>query len=825
MADNKNGQEDARIGSQLDEDQSLASPDPEDSQPDAGFSESRQALSSFVRAVPRETLGSLAAAGRAFRSGFRRGRPAAPAPAADDERQASTQSTPTRRSAAGRWMAGLAVALMIWIVAAGTIMWWALRDVPWQQIADGTLSPVVLLEDASGNPLVQSGPYQGAHASLDRYPDHLIDAVIAIEDRRFYQHYGIDLRGIARAIIRNVGAGHVIEGGSTITQQLVKVLYLERERTMRRKIQEATVAFWLEWRLGKDEILTRYLNSIYLGAGATGMPAAALVYFDKDVEDLTLADSALLAGLIRAPSVLNPRRNPEGARQRAGTVIQAMLADGRLTEEEADSVEFDTTAIASTPSPERSGNWFADWAMQEAREIAGPYRGTIRVQTTHVPELQEIATEVVRSTLDEDGEQAGASQAALVAMSPDGAVLAMVGGRDYADSSFNRAVQAMRQPGSTFKLFVYYAAMKAGIDPRDLVIDEPVEVAGWSPENFGRQYHGRVTVEEAFARSLNAATVSIAETVGIEAVAEAARELGIDSPLMETPSLALGTSEVSLLDLTGAYASIRSGIAPTEPWGIASFRAEETGRPLRVGPARVRTVQLGGPRDRMVEMLNLVVENGTGRRAAIDGFSAGKTGTSQNFRDAWFVGFSQNWVVGVWVGNDDGTPMNDVTGGGLPASIWQAFVSQADRIFPDGVDPSDHRPTPADPLDTESEENRPDLVAQAAPSCDVQACSRRYRSFRASDCTYQPYSGPRRMCDIGEPTAAQSQPQSTGTEIFTPGAQREMARVQQRRELGGWQEPAARTCNVQACARQYRSFRASDCTFQPYRGPRRICER
>ncbi|MCG6115405.1 MAG: PBP1A family penicillin-binding protein [Mesorhizobium sp.] len=731
---------------------------------------------------------------------------------------------PIRKSRGGgyRWLSGLAVAALIWIVAAGAISWWALRDVPWQQIADGTLSPVVLLEDAAGEPLVQSGPFQAAHAPLDAYPDHLVDAVLAIEDRRFFDHMGIDPQGIARAFVRNIGAGQVVQGGSTITQQLVKVLYLEHDRTLRRKVQETFISFWLEAKLGKEEILTRYLNSIYLGAGATGVPAAARVYFDKEVGDLTLEESALIAGVIRAPSALNPRNNPEGARERAAVVLGAMVAAGRLSAEEAQAADLEATEAGGSPAPESSGSWFSDWAMEDVRDLAGPYRGTIRVQTTHVPELQQMASDIVRDAIAEKGEEAGATQAALVAMSPDGAVLAMVGGVDYGTSSFNRAVTAMRQPGSTFKLFVYYAALEAGIDPGDLVIDEPVDVAGWAPENFGGEFFGQVTVADAFARSLNAATVSIAEAVGIDAVAETARQLGIDAPLMETPSLALGTSEVSLLDLTGAYASIRSGIAPTEPWAIASFQADETGRRLRVGPVRQGTRELGNTRNQMIDMMRLVVENGTGRNAATSGFAAGKTGTSQNFRDAWFVGFSESWVVGVWVGNDDGTPMNRVTGGGLPAEIWSDFVEAADARFPDGIDPLNHDPA-SDVPQGGQQGNGLDggLVAQAAPACDVQACSRRYRSFRASDCTYQPYNGQRRMCDIGEPSAAQPQTQSSAMQVFTPGAERAMARQRSR----GMQETAPRSCNVQACSSAYRSFRASDCSYQPYRGPRRICQR
>jgi membrane peptidoglycan carboxypeptidase len=332
---------------------------------------------------------------------------------------------------------------------------------------------------------------------------------------------------------------------------------------------------------------------------------------------------------------------------------------------------------------------------------------------------------VVEEALARDGEASGVSQAALVAMTPDGAVVAMVGGRDYADSQFNRAVDAKRQPGSTFKLFVYYAALKAGITPNHTVPDEPMNVDGWTPENFSGRYHGRVTVAEAFARSLNAASVALAMAVGIDNVVAAARELGIDAELVETPSLALGASEVSLLDLTGAYASVRAGVAPVEPWGIASFHASDQDRSFRVGPAGEPSTDISPYQDELVGLLRLVVERGTGQAAAFDGFAAGKTGTSQNNRDAWFVGFSGPLVAGVWVGNDDETPMNDVTGGNLPATIWRDFMEAATQAPPD-----------------------PGASAtNVATTCNVRACTRAYRSFRASDCTFQPYDGPRKLCE------------------------------------------------------------------------------
>jgi 1A family penicillin-binding protein len=621
--------------------------------------------------------------------------------------------------------------LAVWAVSVG-VLWWALRDVPWQEIAEGSLKPVVVLESADGAAIVQQGPYQGAYAKREEFPPHLVDAVLAVEDRRFYEHYGIDFRGVGRAVWRNLLAGEVVEGGSTITQQLIKILYLESDRTFKRKIQELVIAFWLEARLGKDEILTRYLNNIYLGAGATGVPAAARVYFDKGVNELNLSESALLAGIIRSPSQLSPLTNPQAAAKRTETVLHVMVASGAIDEAEARSARAQAAALNPARPAHRAGSWFSDWVLDDAREIAGPYRGTINVRTTIVPKLQALAEEAVHEGLASEA-AAGVGQAALVAMTPDGAVVAMVGGRDYAGSEFNRAVTAMRQPGSAFKLFVLHAALKAGHSPRDRVRDEPVEINGWTPKNFGGEYNGRVSIAEAFARSLNAAMVNLAQEVGLENVVAAARELGIDAPLIETPSLALGASEVSLLDLTGAYASVRAGLAPIEPWGIVSFQSEGQPQAFRVGPSKQPETDLSGVQRNLVGLLQLVVERGTGKAAGLEGFAAGKTGTSQNYRDAWFIGFNEPLVAGVWVGNDDDTPMNEITGGSLPAAIWKHFMTAALAEAAGG------RPG-AEAVAASADEETP-------VACNVRACSRAYRSFRAEDCTFQPYSGPRRLCE------------------------------------------------------------------------------
>ncbi|WP_331376520.1 PBP1A family penicillin-binding protein [Sinorhizobium chiapasense] len=627
---------------------------------------------------------------------------------------------------------GAAIASAVLLASLIVLFSWALRGVPWDEIADGSLKPVVVLETSAGKPLVTQGPLQGPYAAREDFPPHLIDAVLTREDRRFYGHFGIDLRGILRALYTNVGAGEVVQGGSTITQQLVKILYLERDRTWKRKIQEAVIAFWLERKLGKDEILTRYLNNIYLGAGATGVPAAARIYFDKDVRELNVSESAMLAGIIRAPSQLNPISNPDGARRQAELVLDAMITSGKVTAEQAKTA---TAELRPVKPATRSGSWFADWVMQEARELAGPYRGTIKVRTTMVPRLQAIAEKVVAEALEQAGKDAGVQQAALVAMTPEGAVVAMVGGRDYSKSTFNRAVSAMRQPGSAFKLFVYYAALKAGLTPFDWVEDAPMEIDGWSPENYDRGYRGQVSIAEAFARSLNAATVALAMEVGIDKVIAAARELGIDAKLAETPSLALGSSEVNLLDLTGAYASVRAGAAPVEPWGIVSFRADGEPRAFRLGAPKHPTTDLRQYQPDLVGLLRLVVERGTGREADLGMFAAGKTGTSQNHRDAWFIGFNERLVVGVWVGNDDETPMNEVTGGKLPAQIWRNFMSAASAAGDESA------PSESDTTMSSADDGG------APASCNVHACARAYRSFRPYDCTFQPYTGPRRICE------------------------------------------------------------------------------
>lgn len=715
-------------------------------QPDGSFGQSRQAVRKLFHALRQDLKASsalrksktVASNLRTNLGGLTRLEKPSAAAAALIKTGRGIRSLRTKWRHSGRrapfagrwWKLTMGLVFVVCLLVASVLVW-ALKDVPWSEIRDGTLKPVVVLETADGAPLVRQGPYQGPYAQYDQFPPDLIDAVLSIEDRRFMDHFGIDPRGIGRALLRNLKAGSVVEGGSTITQQLIKLQYLDSDRTIKRKIQEVVIAVWLEWKLGKREILTRYLNSVYLGAGATGMPAAARIYFNKDIGDLNLPESAMLAGLLRAPSQWNPIDNFEGARQRTIVVLDAMAANGKITAPAAVEAKASFAKLNPTTPTPRSGSWFADWISPQASEIAGSSPGSTTVRTTLVPRLQQIAESVVKRSLGGEGKTVGASQAALVAMTPDGAVVAMVGGRDYKASQFNRAVTAMRQPGSTFKLFVYYAALKAGLTLSDQVLDAPIDIDGWSPENSGGNYRGWVTLAEAFARSLNAASVSLAQEVGLDNVIAAARELGIDAPLANTPSLALGTSEVNLLNLTSAYASVQLGRAPVTPWGIIDFQAAGQPKTFRVGQQAKPNVDLSPYQSDLLGLLQLVVERGTGRGADPGTFAAGKTGTSQNNRDAWFVGFTETLVVGVWVGNDDDAPMQGVTGGALPAHIWRDFMRAAMA-----------EPT----IGVRSTEAVTD--GQSAPlSCNITACARSYRSFRPSDCTYQPYSGGRRLCE------------------------------------------------------------------------------
>jgi len=544
---------------------------------------------------------------------------------------------------------------------------WLIVTAPLSRALEPLDDPAILLVSQEGRPIARRGAIKEAPVEVAKLDPLTPAAFVAIEDRRFYRHWGIDPRGIGRAMVANMQAGGVRQGGSTITQQLAKTSFLSSDRSMKRKAQEVIISFWLEAWLTKDEILSRYLSSVYFGDGVYGLRAAARHYFNRSPENLTLAQSAMLAAVVQAPSRLAPTRHLKRAQDRSRLVLKAMADTGVISRSRAASTRLARPDVEASKVP--TGTYFADWVAPEARDAFESDFGEVRVETTLDADLQRLAVRAINNAA------IGDAQAALVAMRPDGRVVAMVGGRSYRESPFNRATQARRQPGSAFKLFVYLAALRAGWTPDSIIEDRPITIDGWTPANSDRVYRGPITVREAFARSSNAATVRLSESVGRANVLRVARELGITSDLPNTPSVALGTAGVSLLELTSAYAAVASGRYPIRAHGL--LEQQEQGRFAGL-------LQGGGGLDQrrdwspMLDLLYAAANEGTGRRAAVAVPTFGKTGTSQDNRDALFVGFAGNLVVGVWVGRDDDKPLGSrISGSTAPAQIWHNFMVPA----------------------------------------------------------------------------------------------------------------------------------------------------
>jgi penicillin-binding protein 1A len=609
---------------------------------------------------------------------------------------AKPRSAPRSRARSGRtpnpwhrqlrWLLTGPLGLVLVIVALG---WYTSLDLgDLRRPPPGTGNAQIALLDQAGVEFASFGDRYGDYLRLDQMSPWLPKAVVAIEDRRFYEHPGIDPIGIARALIEDLKAGHVVQGGSTISQQLAKLAFLSPERSFGRKVKEALYALWIEARFSKSEILEAYLNRVYFGSGAYGVDAAARRYFAKPAGDLSLAEAAMLAGLIRAPSYFAPTRDLALAQKRAAVVLASMVETGALTAAQATAAEAHPATLAA-PKLRTGSGYLAEWVASESRLYAEPGQTRLTVRTTLDRHMQAAAEAAVQSVFAKTGAKVG--QAALVAMTPDGRVRAMLGGRDYAQSPFNRATQAERQPGSAFKLFVYLAALEAGLRPEDKISAAPIEVDGWRPRNDDNAYPGSITLADAFAHSVNTAAVRLTQEVGHKAVIKMAQRLGITSTLRDDPSLALGSSEVRLLELTGAYASIANDGRLTWPEAILSIegahgRVLYQRRPVDepvLEPAVVRAMRA---------MLDITVLRGTGRRAALHRFVAGKTGTSSDNRDAWFIGFTDDLVVGVWVGNDDGKPMAGVSGGSLPALIFRDFILRAEGDQPFLPEPPPSKP-------------------------------------------------------------------------------------------------------------------------------------
>lgn len=588
-----------------------------------------------------------------------------------------------RRGIMGRLVIwGLTAAVWGVIVVAGIVAWYAAHLPPTHTLEVPQRPPNIKIVAADGAELANRGDMGGAAVQLKSLPRHVGQALIAIEDRRFYSHFGLDVVGLARAAYTNIAQRGVAQGGSTLTQQLAKNLFLTPDRTFGRKVQEALLALWLEHNYSKDEILELYLNRVYFGAGAYGIEAAARRYYNKPATALTLAEAATLAGLVQAPSRLAPTRNPEGAEARAQLVLAAMNAQGYITDDQAKGAIADP-AEARRSVPGGSVNYVADWVMDLLDDYIGKVETDLVVETTIDPALQTAAERALVEELARGGPRFDVRQGAVVVMDTAGSIRALVGGRDYTTSQFNRAVAARRQPGSAFKAFVYLAALERGLTPQTLRTDAPVAVQGWRPENYTRDFRGEVSLTSAYAQSLNTVAVRLGQEVGPRAVVRTAQKLGITSRLDANPSIALGTSEVTLVELTGAYAPFANGGTGVLPHVITRVRTA-SGRVLferrPTGPGRVVDPLHVGM---MNAMMHETVASGTARGARIGAVPiAGKTGTSQEFRDAWFVGYSGRYVTGVWFGNDDGAPTRKLTGGTLPVAVWARVMSEAHRNQP-----------------------------------------------------------------------------------------------------------------------------------------------
>ena len=587
------------------------------------------------------------------------------------------------------WFLKWTLVTSIWVLVIGSlsVVWFAI-GLP---STDGLESSAAknrrqsfLLLDAKNNNIALYGDFYGDRIDGSDLPLRLIQAVVSIEDRRFFEHSGVDIRGILRAAFVNMREGKFIQGGSTITQQLAKNLFLTPERTIERKIKELLLAFWLEYKFEKIDILSIYLNRVYMGSGAYGVEAASKQYFGVQTKNIDVSQAAMLAGLLRAPARYNPINNVNIAIKRSKLVLNSMVETGHLSRAEAtvhkekvnnykNLLINGKTKGARNSISKAKPDYFSDWALKNAKGIIADKGRDVIIKTTLNPMMQNLAKTVINEveTLD--------AQIALIAMSSEGRVCAMVGGRNYSESLFNRATQALRQPGSAFKPIVYLPAIEAGLRPSTVLVDSPITISGWSPKNFTGQFKGEITFREAFFRSINTTAVRVAENIGRKNVLQAARRLGITSELTKHPSISLGVGEVTLIELTAAYATFSNGGYSVRPYGIRKISAGNEVLFLHKN-RHLNSVISSQNAATIDDLLRSVIKQGTGRNADFGGSAAGKTGTSQGSRDAWFIGYTDNLVVGIWIGNDDGSPLNPidgrpVTGGGLPALIWKKFVT------------------------------------------------------------------------------------------------------------------------------------------------------
>ncbi len=568
-------------------------------------------------------------------------------------------------------------ALIATFISSVAVIVWLSRDLPSiETIEKDDSQPMITIYGGDGTVLANYGNAYGNYLPYSKLPKTLIQAVISIEDRRFFKHSGIDWRGVLRAAVHNQLAGKVVQGGSTITQQLSKIIFLSPEKSLKRKIQEAMLSFRLESIFSKEQILTMYLNRVFLGNGAFGVDAASRVYFKKGIQDASLEEVAIIAAMLKAPSKFSAENNESRLLERMKLVLISMNKEGYISDDRLDHISIPKIYRQNPQKGLLKNPYFTDFVMEEMRKFVNPSQ-KLNIYTTLVPFLQERLEMAVISVMNKFSKAKSAKQVAAVLMSNDANIIALVGGTSYAESQFNRATKAKRQPGSAFKLFVYLAALENGFNTYDIVDDFPITIGNWTPQNISKKSIGYLSVEEAFIKSNNIATVKIAEKVGLDKVSEIAERFGIRGVPTNIPSISLGSHEVALVDLTAAYAAIANDGVYNVPVGISKIMAgglelyHVISRPHRVVSQNIVSV--------MDSMMKNTVLTGTGRRAHIEGQNfRGKTGTSQDHRDALFIGYNNKITLGIWVGNDDNKPMDGVTGATIPALIFKEFFSNLD---------------------------------------------------------------------------------------------------------------------------------------------------
>ena len=578
-----------------------------------------------------------------------------------------------QRVANRRLLLKFIAALVITFAACLLYCFLTLPDI--EQAVSRTRQPSTTITAENGNEVATYGQIYSAVVMPDYLPKHATEAIIATEDRRFYHHFGFDVIAFTRAMAVNLIKGRYAQGGSTITQQVAKNLFLTPNKNIKRKVQELLLAFWLEHKFTKQQIMALYLNRVYLGAGTYGIEAAANKYFQKTSADLNLKEAAILAGMLKAPTRYNPAANPEQAEKRARIVLQNMVDEGYISEAERQkALNMPTGALISDKV--EGGKYFADWVYKDVNAYIGERENDIYVYTTLDQHIQEAADKILTESIKANKNK-NVTQGAIVVLDKSGGVKALIGGVNYQKSQFNRAIHALRQPGSSFKTFVYLTALQNGYKPSDTIGDFPISIGDWQPENIDKKYHGEVSLTEALTKSYNLATINLAQSLSKSEIIRTAQKMGITTPIQNTPSLALGAFEVKVIDMAVAYSAIANGGYATWPYAIKEIYSRDGYQLyMRENDDNNQILDRRAVKD-MAKMLERVIQTGTGRKAKLPFFAAGKTGTSQDYRDAWFVGFTDKYIAAVWVGNDDNSPMKKVGGSSLPAEIWRKVMLAA----------------------------------------------------------------------------------------------------------------------------------------------------